>query len=49
VTIGDDLNTASQFLEADQLSYSAVDVVRELLSRVLEPEPQQAELETATV
>jgi nitronate monooxygenase len=48
VTIGDDLNTASQFLEAGQLSYSAVDVVRELLSKVLEPEPQQAELAVAT-
>lgn len=48
VTIGDDLNTASQFLEAGKLSYSAVDVVRELLSKVLEPEPQQAELAVAT-
>jgi len=51
VTIGDDLNTASQFLEAGQLSYSAVDVVNELLSKVdLEPQPlqMQAEFETAT-
>ncbi len=48
VTIGDDLNTAAQFLEADHLSYSAVDVVKELLSKVLEPEPQQAELAVAT-
>jgi nitronate monooxygenase len=51
VTIGDDLNTAAQFLEAEQLSYSAVDVVRELLSKVdSEPAPvrMQAELETAT-
>ncbi len=34
VTIGDDLNTASQFLDADKLTYSAVDVVNELLSKV---------------
>ena len=34
VTIGDDLNTAAQFLEADRLTYSAVDVVHELLSKV---------------
>jgi nitronate monooxygenase len=48
VTIGDDLNTAAQFLDANQMSYSAVDVVKELLSKVLEPEPQQRELATAT-
>jgi nitronate monooxygenase len=48
VTIGDDLNTAAQFLEADRLTYSAVDVVNELLSKVLEPEPAQRELATAT-
>ena len=51
VTIGDDLNTAAQFLEADRWSYSAVDVVHELLSKIdLAPEPlqMQAELETAT-
>jgi nitronate monooxygenase len=48
VTIGDDLNTAAQFLEADRLTYSAVDVVNELLSKVLEPEPEQRELATAT-
>jgi nitronate monooxygenase len=51
VTIGDDLNTAAQFLEAEQLSYSAVDVVRELLSKVdseTAPLQMQAELETAT-
>jgi nitronate monooxygenase len=48
VTIGDDLNTAAQFLEADQLTYSAVDVVNELLSKVLEPELEQRELAAAT-
>src|SRR5579863_9204491 len=48
VTIGDDLNTAAQFLEADQLTYSAVDVVHELLSKVTEPEPLQRELATAS-
>ena len=48
VTIGDDLNTAALFLEKGQLSYSAVDVVNELLSKILEPEPQQVELVTAT-
>jgi nitronate monooxygenase len=48
VTIGDDLNTAAQFLEAEQLSYSAVDVVKDLLSKVdLTPEPVQRELATA--
>ncbi len=34
VTIGDDLNTAAQFLTAGQESYSAADVVKELLSKV---------------
>lgn len=51
VTIGDDLNTAAQFLEADRLTYSAVDVVNELLSKVdseSESLQTQAELETAT-
>jgi len=48
VTIGDDLNTAAQFLEKGQLSYSAVDVVNELLSKILEPEPQHRELATAS-
>jgi len=48
VTIGDDLNTAAQFLEAGQQSYSAMDVVHELLRKVMEPQPQQVELETAT-
>jgi nitronate monooxygenase len=48
VTIGDDLNTAAQFLAAEQLSYSAVDVVKDLLSKVdLTPEPVQRELATA--
>jgi nitronate monooxygenase len=40
VTIGDDLNTAAHFLTAERESYSAADVVKELLSKVLEPEPQ---------
>ena len=39
VTIGDDLNTAAQFLTAERESYSAADVVKELLSKVLDPEP----------
>ena len=47
VTIGDDLNTAAQFLTAERESYSAAEVVRELLSKVLEPEPQ-TELAVAT-
>ncbi len=34
VTIGDDLNTAAHFLTADRQSYSAAEVVRELLSKV---------------
>jgi nitronate monooxygenase len=36
VTIGDDLNTVAQFLAPDRTSYSAADVIRELLS--LSPE-----------
>ncbi len=47
VTIGDDLNTAAQFLTAERESYSAADVVKELLSKVLQPEPQP-ELASAT-
>jgi len=47
VTIGDDLNTAAQFLTAQRESYSAADVVKELLSKVLQPEPQ-TELAVAT-
>jgi nitronate monooxygenase len=34
VTIGDDLNTAADFLTAERESYSAADVVKELLSKV---------------
>ncbi len=47
VTIGDDLNTAAKFLTAERESYSAADVVKELLSKVLET-VQQAELAVAT-
>ena len=46
VTIGDDLNTAAQFLTAERESYSAADVVKELLSKVLDLEPH-AELAVA--
>jgi len=46
VTIGDDLNTAAHFLTAGRESYSAADVVKELLSKVLELEPH-AELAVA--
>ena len=43
VTIGDDLNTAAQFLTAERESYSASDVVKELLSKVdLEPAKVEA-------
>ncbi|MGA9465923.1 MAG: nitronate monooxygenase [Terracidiphilus sp.] len=38
VTVGDDLNTIVQFLEPGRESYSAVDVVKSLLSK-LAPEP----------
>ena len=34
VTIGDDLNSAAHFLSAERLSYSAAEVVKELLSKV---------------
>jgi len=34
VTIGDDLNSAAHFLSAERESYSAAEVVRELLSKV---------------
>jgi nitronate monooxygenase len=44
VTIGDDLNTASHFLKAERTSYSAAEVVRELLSK-LDVEPAAEELE----
>jgi len=37
VTVGDDLNTVAQFLAPGRTSYSAADVVRELLS--LSPDP----------
>ena len=47
VTIGDDLNTAAHFLTAERESYSAADVVKELLSKVLETVPQP-ELAAAT-
>jgi nitronate monooxygenase len=47
VTIGDDLNTAAHFLTAGRESYSAADVVKELLSKVLETVPQP-ELAAAT-
>jgi nitronate monooxygenase len=36
VTVGDDLNTVAQFLAPGRTSYSAADVVRELLSLVPE-------------
>ncbi|MGA9071757.1 MAG: nitronate monooxygenase [Terracidiphilus sp.] len=41
VTVGDDLNTVAQFLAPGRTSYSAADVVRELLS--LSPDPVTAE------
>jgi nitronate monooxygenase len=47
VTIGDDLNTAAHFLTGGRESYSAADVVKELLSKVLETVPQP-ELAVAT-
>jgi nitronate monooxygenase len=43
VTIGDDLNTVAQFLAPGRTSYSAADVVRELLSL----SPESAAQETA--
>lgn len=47
VTTGDDLNTVVQFLEPGQESYSAVDVVRSLLSKVEAGPVMMAELELA--
>ena len=41
VTIGDDLNTAAQFLTAERESYSAADVVNELLSKIPQPERER--------
>jgi hypothetical protein len=40
VTIGDDLNSAAHFLSTGRESYSAAEVVKELLSKVQEPAPQ---------
>jgi nitronate monooxygenase len=42
VTVGDDLNTVAQFLAPGQTSYSAVDVVKELLS-LSQTVPQSAD------
>jgi nitronate monooxygenase len=45
VTIGDDLNTAAHFLTAERASYSAADVVKELLSKVDVAQVADAQLE----
>jgi nitronate monooxygenase len=47
VTTGDDLNTVVQFLKPGATSYSAVDVVHSLLSKVEAPKPAATEIEVA--
>jgi nitronate monooxygenase len=49
VTIGDDLNTAAHFLTAERESYSAADVVKELLSKVDVAQAADAKVEVPSL